>query len=462
METDSDLVQQRGRLGRQQTLESRHAGPVCCNAWILIMVSLGMGRGLSQGYRGSRPRPWPKVGAEVCTFRPRRAQAPGPIPKETMMRFYNQAHAFYCGVDLHARTMYLCILDQAGTIVLHQDLPAERASFLEAIAPYREGLVVACECLFCWYWLADLCQAEKIPFVLGHALYMKAIHGGKSKDDKIDSKKIALLLRGGNLPISYAYPQGLRETRDLLRRRMYLVHKRAEVVAHVVNTNSQYNLPPFGKKLIYARNRQALKIAERFADGSVRQNVALDLRLLDSLDELIGDVELYLDRTVKVDDADTFYRLRSIPGVGKILALVLFYEIHDIHRFASAGKFLSYARLIRPKKTSAGKVTGGGGAKIGNAHLKWAFSEAACLLARESDQAKRFLARKEKPHGKAKALGILAARLGRSVYHMLRQKKAFDPMRFWNGEPGVTPARLQKSAVKRPGRAKGSRCVLEA
>jgi transposase len=173
---------------------------------------------------------------------------------------------------------------------------------------------------------------------------------------------------------------------------MYLVHKRAEVVAHLVNTNSQYNLPPFGKKLIYARNRQALNLPERFADPSLRQNVDLDLRLLDSLDELIGDVELYLERTVKVDDADTFYRLRSIPGVGKILALVFLYEIHDIGRFGGEGEFLSYARLIRPQKTSAGKVKGGG-AKIGNAHLKWAFSEAACLLARESDQAQRFLAR---------------------------------------------------------------------
>jgi hypothetical protein len=111
------------------------------------------------------------------------------------------------------------------------------------------------------------------------------------------------------------------------------VHKRAEVVSHTVNTNSQYNLPPFGKKLIYARNRQALKIAQRFTDASVRKSIEVNLRLLDSLDDLIGDVELYLERTVKVDDADT-YRLRSIPGVGKILALVLLYEIHDIKRFA--------------------------------------------------------------------------------------------------------------------------------
>jgi transposase len=381
------------------------------------------------------------------------------------MRFYNpphQPHKFYCGVDLHARTMYLCILDQGGTVVLHKEVPAEPGAFLEAIAPFRAGLVVACECLFCWYWLADLCHAEEIAFVLGHALYMKAIHGGKAGDDKIDSSKIAHLLRGGNLPMAYAYPKGLRETRDLLRRRMYLVHKRAEVVSHTVNTNSQYNLPPFGKKLIYARNRKALKVAERFTDASVRKSIELNLRLLDSLDELIGDVELYLERTVKVDDADTFYRLRSIPGVGKILALVLLYEIHDINRFGNEGQFLSYARLIRPLRTSAGKVKGGGGTKIGNAHLKWAFSEAACLLARESDQAKRFLARKEKKHGKPKALGILAARLGRAVYQMLRQQKAFDPKRFWNGEPGVTPAKLKKSAVKRARRGKGARCVLEA
>jgi transposase len=384
------------------------------------------------------------------------------MPKETVMRFYNQPHAFYCGVDLHARTMYLCILDHGGNTVLHKEVPAEPGAFLEAIAPFRDGLVVACECLFCWYWLADLCAQEKIAFVLGHALYMKAIHGGKSKNDRIDSQKIALLLRGGNLPISYVYPKGLRETRDLLRRRMYLVHKRAEVIAHVVNINSQYNLPPFGKKLIYARNRNALNIPKRFADPSVRQSVTVDVHLLDALDELIGEVELYLDRTVKVDDADTFYRLRSIPGVGKILGLVLLYEIHDIDRFAGEGEFLSYARLIRPQKTSAGKVTGGGGGKIGNAHLKWAFSEAACLLARESDQAKRFLARKAKKHGKPKALGILAARLGRAVYHMLRQKKAFDPKRFWNGEPKVTPAQPKKSAAKPRRRAKGSRCVLEA
>src|ERR1700733_2999046 len=102
--------------------------------------------------------------------------------KETMMRFYQQQHQFYCGIDLHARTMYLCILDQAGQPLLHRNYPADAGGFLDAVAPYREGLVVAVECMFAWYWVAHLCAEYSIPFVLGHALYMKAIHQGKSKN----------------------------------------------------------------------------------------------------------------------------------------------------------------------------------------------------------------------------------------------------------------------------------------
>jgi transposase len=378
------------------------------------------------------------------------------------MRFYLQQHRFYCGVDLHARTMCVCILDADGKILVHEDIAADGKLFLELIAPYRADIVVSVECMYGWYWLADLCHEQQLPFVLGHALYMRAIHGGKAKNDRIDSSKIARLLKGGTFPIAYAYPKGMRETRDLLRRRMYLVRKRAELLTHVQLVNQQYNLPPLSKRLSVVANRAELKIVERFRDPSVQKNVTVDLALADHLDGVISDLEVYLTRTAKVDDAETYQRLRTVPGIGKILGLVLLYEMHTVSRFASAGQFLSYARLVRCAHESAGKKLGTGGAKIGNAHLKWAFSEAACLLARENDQAKRFLARKQKKHGKAKALGILAARLGRAVYQMLRQKKAFDPKRFWNGEPGVTPAKLKKSAVKRPRRAEGSRCVLEA
>ncbi len=158
------------------------------------------------------------------------------------MRFYITEHRFYCGVDLQARSMYLCILSNTGEVVLHRNLHAEPERFLRAIEPYRDDMVVCAECMFSWYWLADLCAAENIPFVLGHAVYMKAIHGGKAKNDRTDSEKIARLLRSGTIPMAYVYPAGMRATRDLLRRRTYLVRKRADLLAHIQNTNSQYNL----------------------------------------------------------------------------------------------------------------------------------------------------------------------------------------------------------------------------
>jgi hypothetical protein len=201
------------------------------------------------------------------------------------MRFYNQPHRFYCGVDLHARTLALCILDASGAVVLRRSVAAAPAAFLEAVAPYRDGLAVACECMFAWYWLGDLCQEQSIPFVLGHALYRKAIHGGKAKNDDLDAEKIARLLRGGNLPQAYVYPKAMRATRDLLRRRTFLVRKRAELLAHLVNTNSQYNLPPFAKKLSYATNRQELDVAARFPDPSVRHSAEADLALISAYDE---------------------------------------------------------------------------------------------------------------------------------------------------------------------------------
>jgi transposase len=357
------------------------------------------------------------------------------------MHFYTTQHRFYCGVDLHARTLSLGLLDQAGNTLLAKTIPADGPTFLELIVPYRDDLVVCCECLFCWYWLADLCHEHDLNFVLGHALYMKAIHGGKSNNDKIDAAKIARLLRGGTIPYGYVYPKGMRETRDLLRRRTYLVHTRAEVITHVQNTNSQYNLPLFAKKLGYAANREELNVAERFTDPSVRKTVETDLALIDAYDPLIAELELYLTRTAKVDDPQAYARLLSIPGVGKVLALVLLYEIHDVNRFASAGQFLSYSRLVRCAHESANKKKGFGPMKIGNAHLRWAFAEAACLFVRQSVRAKAWLKRQEKQHGKGRALGILAARLARTVYHLLRKGEVFDENRFWGNRERAAASR---------------------
>jgi len=344
------------------------------------------------------------------------------------MRFYNRPHQYYCGIDLHVKTMYVCILDGAGQVLVHRNVASTPAAFLEVVAPYRTELVVAAECMFTWYWLADVCAAEGIMFVLGHALAMKAIHGGKAKNDKIDSHKIAVLLRGGMLPQAYVYPAPMRSTRDLIRRRLHLVRKRGQLLAHIQNTRAQYNLPAFGRKLAYKANREG--VVEHFSDPSVQKSIEVDLALIDHYDALVTDLELTIVREAKRHDADAFHRLRSVPGIGKVLALTILYEIHDITRFDRVQEFASYARLIKCSKESAGKKLGTGGAKMGNVHLKWAFSEAAVTFLRHNSDGKRMLARLEKTHGKGKALSILAHKIGRAVYYMLSRGTVFSMEKF--------------------------------
>jgi transposase len=346
------------------------------------------------------------------------------------MNCYNQQHGFYCGVDLHASAMYVCVLDREGNKVFQRNLKTSPEAFLRAIQPFLPDVVVGVECVFLWYWLADLCREKNIPFVVGHALYMKSIHGQKAGSDEIDSEKLANLLRSGYFPLAYAYPREMRATRDLMRRRMYLSRKRSECLAHVVNTNSQYNLAPLPGEASTKGDRET--ILAHFPDPDVRESIALDLDLIEVYDQRLSRVETYITRRAKAHDPDTYNRLRSVYGIGRILALVLLYEIQDIHRFPTVQDFVSYARLVKCVRTSAGKVKGIGGNKIGNVYLKWAFSEAAVLFLRGNEKAKKWHARMQKKHGKGKALSILARKLGQIVYLMLRRKEAFDATRFLN------------------------------
>jgi transposase len=235
-------------------------------------------------------------------------------------------------------------------------------------------------------------------------------------------------MRGGTFPLSYVYPREMRATRDLVRRRMFLVRRRSELLGHVQLVNQQYNHDPFEKMLQYASNRDVL---DRFEQQSVRLSVEADLATVGHYDQLLKQLEMDLVRQATLHDPQACRLLRTVPGIGKILSLVLLYEIHTIDRFPSVGDFLSYARLVTPKQTSDGKVTGHSGAKIGNVHLKWAFSEAVLWMLRNSEEAKAFLKRKEKKYGKARAMTLLARKIARAVYQMLKRKEPFDAVKFF-------------------------------
>jgi transposase len=257
---------------------------------------------------------------------------------------------------------------------------------------------------------------------------MKAIHGGKAKNDRIDSHKIAALLKAGMIPQAYVYPREMRATRDLLRRRNYLMRRRADLLAHIQNTNGQYNLPPFGKKIAYRSHRCG--VAEQFSDSDVSMSVMADLELIDHYDRLLQTIELHVLKSAKHHDPNALYLLQTVHGIGKILSLVILYEVHDISRFPTVGDFVSYSRLVACAKESAGKQHGTSGRKIGNMHLKWAFSEAAVIFLRGNPQGMKYKQRLEHRYGKSKALSILAHRLGRAVYFMLTRECAFNMKRF--------------------------------
>jgi transposase len=257
---------------------------------------------------------------------------------------------------------------------------------------------------------------------------MRAIHGDKAENDRLDSHKIAALLRGGLIPQADVYRRRMRATRALLGRRNHLMHKRAELYAHIQNTGSQYHLGDPLARMAKPQNRRGL--IERFDHACVPQNIAVDLALVDFDDPLLAELERYIAKTAHSHDPVSLALLRTIPAVGNILALVLRYEIEDIARFPRVQEFVSSSRLVKSARESNGKRHATSGKKIENAHLTWAFSEAAVLFLKNNEPAQKYLAKLATTHGKGKALSILAHKLARAVYFMLKHHVAFDQAKF--------------------------------
>lgn len=204
----------------------------------------------------------------------------------------------------------------------------------------------------------------------------------------------------------------------------------SELKAHVVNTDSQYNLPAQSLNLKNVSAREGLR--HYYDDPIVQRMITLDMNILDCYIRALKHVETFIESKAKQHYGALLSIIRTFPGIGQILALTILYEIGDINRFPSVQNFASYARLVKCKAESAGKIYGTSGNKISNGYLKWAFSEAAVLYLRGNDNAKRYLAKLQKRMSKGKALSALAHKIGRCVYFMLRDRQVFDEDKFLN------------------------------
>ena len=347
------------------------------------------------------------------------------------MRFYKNQHQFYIGIDLHARTMYICVINNIGETLFHKNMICSKDNLELIINTFGKDVVIGVECIFTWYWISDFCMENGIDFALGHALYMKAIHGGKTKSDKIDSEKIANMLRGGMFPLAYAYPKEKRSTRDLLRRRIYFVRKRAELSTHIQNTNHQYNINEFIQSPRIRSKEYIDSIPERFSDTAIVQMMEADICMYKAYSDAISKIEMQIKNDMNIHDKWIYNQLQTIPGIGTVLALTILYEIDDISRFSDVGKFISYCRLVKCSHESAGKKEKGGHNKIGNVHLKWAFSECAVMFLRDNERGQKWHTQLVSRYGKGKAMSLIAQKLGRTVYYMLKHREPFDPEKFY-------------------------------
>jgi transposase len=348
------------------------------------------------------------------------------------MKYYCSTTEFNCGIDLHSRQMYICVMDRQGRKLVHCNVRNNDFEFfLKLIAPYRHSLTVCCECMFGWYWLADACEQAGLTFVLAHALYLKAIHGGKNKNDRIDSEKIAHLLRSNLIPPSYVYPAELRPMRALLRQRLVYVWRRSELLTRIASHQLAYNRVPVRQT---RSNRDPWEKALLAAEDHPLRKFALqnDLAMIRHYDTQIKGLEAKLVSLAKKHSGRDFILLQSVPGIGENLGLTILHEIGPIERFPSVKDFLSYCRLVKGTVASAGKIKGLRGAKLGNPYLRWAFGEAAVIAKRDhaiiGPLCQRLEARFQ--GNKFKANTVLAIKLARAVYFMLKDKQVFDPERL--------------------------------
>ena len=348
------------------------------------------------------------------------------------MKYYTSTTQFNCGIDLHARQMYVCLMDRDGNKLVHTNIKNNDFDFfLQRVAPYRHDLTVCCECMFGWYWLADACQAAGLTFVLAHALYLKAIHGGKNKNDRIDSEKIAHLLRTHLIPPAYVYPADKRPLRALLRQRLFYVWRRAELLARIHSHQLAHNRPPIRQT---RRNRDPWETQLLAAEDHPLRQLALknDLAMIKHFDTQLVQLEAELQRQAKKTASRDYALLQTAPGIGEHLGMTILCEIGDLARFPTVKDFLSYCRLVKGTVASAGKIKGLRGAKLGNPYLRWAFGEAAVIAKRDhaviGPLAQRLEARMN--GNKFKANTVIAIKLARAVYFMLKSQTVFDPDRL--------------------------------
>lgn len=284
------------------------------------------------------------------------------------------------------------------------------------MAPYQSDLQgIAVESTFNWYWLVDGLEEAGYVVHLVNTVAVKQYDGLKHTNDVTDAFHLAHLMRLGILPTGYIYPKEERALRDLLRRRLQIVHLRSSLVLSLQSQiwRSQ-GIRVSANELRHPRF--TIPEAETYLSVTTQTQLSLIRFMYDQVREL----EQQAIKQVKQNG--DYQLIQTVNGIGSVLGLTIVMETGDITRFQQVGNYSSYCRLVNSSKTSNGKYKGKGNTKNGNKYLSWAYSEAAHYAVRYDDNAKRFYQRKKQKTNGIIAIRAVAHKLARASYYILRDK----------------------------------------
>ena len=331
----------------------------------------------------------------------------------------------YSAVDLHGDNGFYCVIDEQDKRVFEKRLPNDLQTVLAELEPYRPRLAkgIAVESTFNWYWLVDGLQEAGYQVQLVNTAAVPFYSGLKQSDDQTDAFGLAHLQRLGILPTGYIYPKEQRGARDVLRRRMLLVQQRT---AHLLSFKCLIQRQT-GKD-VTSNQVKALKSeqVEQWVEGPEEVLMGqTNVRVIEFLGQQIRQLEKAAETKIKL--RPDYERLQEIPGLGRILNLVIMLETGPIDRFATAGNYVSYCRAVPAERFSNERKKGENNRKCGNKYLAWAWLEVANFALRYSPEIKKWYQRKLQRCGHLVVVArkAVAAKLAKAGYYMLKNKEAF-------------------------------------
>jgi transposase len=329
----------------------------------------------------------------------------------------------YAGIDLHSNNSYVVLLNETDKVIYQKRLSNDLTLIVKELSPFKEeieGIVV--ESTYNWYWLVDGLQAAGHKIHLANTTAIQQYRGLKYTDDKTDAIWLARLLRLGVLEEGHIYPKEKRGTRELLRRRLMLVQQQTVNILGIQGMITRYeNIQLSGDKIKRCKDEEILSYVK---EEAVRLAVQSQLKVLRCVMEQISRLEKSILEEIK-DDA-IFKQLKTMPGVGAILAMTILLETGEIARFSSSGNYSSYCRCVESKRISNAKKKGENNRKNGNQYLGWAFIEAANFAIRFHEPVKRYYQRKLAKTKRVIALKTIANKLSKGCYFILRDGVKFE------------------------------------